>query len=162
VPAKGRLAGAGRKSANWGGKSTVTTLEGVKICGGSASCVALIVALSVAVGTIGGMAGSVAGALQAEPSKEIAFAEEVITVVIADQKMQEILCSKVGQVARSQTRTSIVIGQDQGPSLPDVKIAYSSLSAQGIDTVLEIAISRVALTGDWDLNPPLVFQNPDV
>jgi hypothetical protein len=158
VPAKGRLAGAGRKSANWAGKSTITTLQGVKICGGSAPCAALIVALSVAVGTIGGMAGGVAGALQAEPSKEIAFAEEVITVVIADQKMQEILCSKVAQVARSQTRTSIVVGQDQGPSLPDEKIAYSSLAAQGIDTVLEIAITRVALTGDWDLNPPLVFQ----
>ena len=162
VPAKGWLAGAGRKSARWAGKGALGTWEvgehlgaGGDAMGGVA---ALFVGLSVAAGTIGGIAGGVAGAFQAEPSDEVRFAEEIITTVMADLKMQETLCSRVAQVARSQTGNHVVVVPDQGPPSPEEKNTFGSLAEKGIDTVLEIAISRVALAGDWDLNPPLMFQ----
>lgn len=160
VPAKGWLAGAGRKSARWAGKGALGPLEGAHACGGDGSglCGLLIIALSVTAGTIGGLAGGVAGAIQAEPHKKIDVAEDVITTVIASLNMQERLCDQVALLARSRTHAQIVVVPDRGPVAPEEKISYTALAGKGIDTVLEVAVPRFALTGDWDINPPLQFQ----
>jgi len=100
VPAKGWLAGAGRKSARWAGQGAMAPLQGAS--GGDSSGLGglLIIALSVTAGTIGGLAGGVAGAFQAEPSEKVESAEGVITTVIASLNMQETLCGLVKQIAQ--------------------------------------------------------------
>ena len=160
VPAKGWLGGAGRKSLRWMGKGALGPLEAGHGCNGDNTglCGLLIIALSITAGTIGALAGGVAGAIQAEPSKKVAFDEEVITTVIASLKMQEALCDRVVQVAQCETCDRIVRVPVQGPAAREEKGSYASLAAEGIDTVLEIAIPRFALSGEWDINPSLQFQ----
>lgn len=160
VPAKGWLAGAWRKSTRWAGKGSLKSLEGIEACRGDSSggCGILVIAISVAAGAIGGVAGGVAGAVQAEPYKKIDLAEEIITTVIDSLNMQESLCSQVALLARKQTRAQIVVVADQGPAAPEEKNTYGALAGKGIDTVLEVAIPRFALAGDWDINPPLQFR----
>jgi hypothetical protein len=160
VPAKGWLAGAGRKSAQWAGKGAFGPMGGSSGCGGDSSglCGLFVIALSVTAGTIGGLAGGVAGAIQSEPSQKVGFAEAVITNVIAGLNMQENLCDRVTKFALNQTSENIVVVTKQGPISPEEKNSYGSLAGKGIDTVLEIAITRFALAGDWDINPPLQFQ----
>ena len=160
IPAKGWLAGAGRKSARWAGKGALGPLQAPSGCGGDRSglCALLIIAFSVTAGTIGGLAGGVVGAFQAEPSKKVGFAEEVITTVIDSLKMPEALRDRVAQVARSRTGDRMVVVPNQGPPGTEENNPYGYLAEKGIDTVLEIAIPRFALAGESDINPPLEFQ----
>ena len=159
VPAKGWLAGAGRKSAIWGGKGLAFPYNlGMGGNCRESLCGLFILTLVVTAGTIGGLSGGVVGAIQAEPSKKVSHDEEVIATVIASMKMQESLCSRVEQVAQSRTLDHFVVVADQGPTAPEEKNSYGSLAEKGIDTVLEIAIPRIALAGDWDINPSLQFQ----
>ena len=159
VPAKGWLAGAGRKSAVWAGKGFVGFFYGIGDSGGCGpDCVLILLAVSVTAGTVGGLSGGVVGAIQAEPSIKVDYDEEAIKTVIASMKMQESLCSRVAQVAQSRTLDHFVVVTDQGPTSPEEKNLYGSLAEKGIDTVLEIAIPRIALAGNWDVNPPLQFQ----
>jgi hypothetical protein len=159
VPAKGWLAGAGRKSARWAGKGALGPLSaggGGKDSSGLGTL--FLLALSVTAGTIGGVAGGVAGAIQAESSEQVDNAEKVITTVIDSLKMQETMCERVSQVANKQTRDHIAVIPDQGPAYPEERKSYGSLAVKGIDTILEISIPRFALAGDWDINPPLQFH----
>lgn len=160
VPAKGWLAGAGRKSARWAGKGTLGTLSGVQACNGDGSglCAFLVLALSVTAGTIGGLAGGVTGAVQAESSDKVNLAEEVITTVIDSLNMQESLCEEVALQTREQGHTHVTVITDQGPAVPDATNFYSSIASEGIDSILVVAIPRFALAGEWDINPPLQFQ----
>ena len=161
VPAKGWLAGAGRKSARWAGKGASSVLVGgAQGCGGDSSgiCAALVIAFTVTTGVVGGLAGGVAGAIQAEPSRDVSFAEEVIMTVIDSMNIPENLRDRAATVAQSQTSNNIVVVPNQGPASSEEKLLHTSLTEQGIDTILEISVSRLALVGDWDLNPPLEFQ----
>ncbi len=158
VPAKGWLGGAGRKSIRWGGNAALAPFAGN--CAGDRSglCAMFLTALSVTAGTIGGLAGGVAGAFQATPSKEVRFSEEVITTAIASLNMQEDLCRRVSEVAQSKTLNHILLIAEQNPPVAEEKDRYSPLAAKGIDTVLEISVLRLALAGDWDIDPPLQYQ----
>lgn len=160
VPAKGWLAGAGRKSARWAGKGLFESAGNTSNCRGDTTglCAFLVITLVVTTATVSGLAGGVTGAIQAEPSKKVRFAEEVITTVIASLKMQETLCDRVALVAENQTGDRVVVVPGQGPASPEEKSSYGSLAGKGIDTVLEIAVPRLALVGDWDVNPALQFQ----
>jgi hypothetical protein len=160
LPAKGWLGGAGRKSVRWMGKGALVPLAIAEGCSGDETgfCGLLILALSVTAGTVGGLAGGVAGAIEAEPAQKVALDEEVINSVIAGLKMQESLCDRVVQLNQCAGCNDIVRLPDQLAAVPGETISYGALAAEGIDTVMEIAIPRFALSGEWDTNPPLQFQ----
>lgn len=160
TPAKGALGGAGRKSVRWMGKSILGSLEGAEGCTGDSTgiCAVLVIAVSVTASIIGGLTGAITGAVEGEPSDRVAFAEEVLETVIGAQQMQERLADRVAQVAECRTCRSVVRVHKVGPQSKVEAVSYASLAREDIDNVLELNIERVALTGDWDVNPPLTFQ----
>jgi gas vesicle protein len=168
VPAKGPLAGAGRKSARWAGTGMgVGGISGLSLiadtcqndktgifCGTSFVVATGLAAIGL---VMGGTAGSVVGAFKAESSSDVSQAEEIITAIITSQDMQRNLCNHVAEVARQKPRNVVSI-QDQIPSVAENSNQYRFLAEKNIDTILELSLTRIALEGEWDINPPLTFQ----
>jgi hypothetical protein len=71
--------------------------------------------------------------------------EAAITAAFADRNLQEVLREQVLRVAPVRTGQSFVLPSDLGPSSTSEGGSYQPLASQGIDTVLEIGVQRVAL-----------------
>ncbi len=154
VPAKGRLAGAGRRAANWAAAGAAAPLSGG---GGGGAGAIILLAFSVTAGTIGGLAGTVSGAVHAESAAKVSETEAVLKNALVSLKMQETMLDRVVRAAQNQARQHLVVLPDKGPESPEEKIDYRSLAAKGIDTVVEVAITSFGLAGPWDVNPLLNF-----
>ena len=115
------------------------------------------------VGTIGGCVDCVAGcalvlatpylatrfamdqAAKGVPADTIAAAETAIKAVLAEQKPQAMARDTLYGVAAARTGQLLVLLPAPGPATPSEAPRYRHLAAQGIDTVLEIAVRRIAL-----------------
>jgi sugar lactone lactonase YvrE len=151
TPAKGALAGAGRRATRWAGK-----VGGALSRGGCYGYGCLGVLGLTVVGTVGGaLVGGVSGAVSALPAETVKGAEAVLARSLCEVNLPEELRDRVVKVARQRARLVVVAVPDQGPSSPDEPTNYASAAGQGIDSILEISVSSVGLAGEWDIDPPL-------
>ena len=161
APAEGGLAGAGRRAASWAGKAAGTVARApVGGCGGGYGCGLVgIIWLAALVGsTVGGaVAGAVSGAVDALPPDMVREAEATLTQSLAALKLQEQVRDRVVQVARNKRRHPVRVLADAGPLSPEEQATYASAASHDIDSILEISVLTVGLTGDWDANPPLAL-----
>ena len=162
TPAKGWAGGAGRgapRGAVQGfGSSLRVFAELGRGCSEPVLCgAALLVGLGIlaAATTVGTVVGAVHGAATAEPAAKVAEEEAALKNALAGLKIQEAIRDYVIQVALEQTRHLLVVLSDQGPTALDEKISYRAPASQAIDTVLEVSVLSLGLTGEWAVNQPL-------
>jgi tetratricopeptide (TPR) repeat protein len=75
----------------------------------------------------------------------IGAAEAAIKVVLAERNPQAVAQEALYRVATTQTGQTLVLLPNSGSVTPPEAPRYPHLAAQGIDTVLEIAVQRIAL-----------------
>jgi hypothetical protein len=119
-----------------------------------------VVILGVLIGaaTVGAVTGAVMGAVTAESTAKVHDAEAALAHALAELKIQETLGDRLVTIARDDTRLALVPGGDVGPTESDMAVDYRPLAAQGMDTVLEVSVIRLGLTGDRSVNPPLALS----
>ncbi len=111
-------------------------------------------AFGVLLAPVFGMGGAVYGAIAAESAATVGEAEGTLKKIVADLKIQESMQDCVLQMAREQTRYSFILLDDWGPTVPGEGVDYSSLTIEGVNTILEISVERLGLLGEG-INPPL-------
>lgn len=162
TPARGAASGAGRGVATGAAKGFEFG-AGLGCAGGGGGGIgaagAGIICLGswLAGGIIGTVVGGLGGAATAEPAATVEEAETALKKALADLNIQEAMQDRVLQVARQQTRHPLVLLTDPSPTTRDEEISYSSLTREGIDTVLEVSVPTLGLAGKWGVNPPLVL-----
>ncbi len=162
TPAEGALAGAGRRAASWAGNAAGTVASAPPHgCAGGYGCAGVaIVWLALLVGsTVGGaVAGAISGAVDALPPDMVREAEVTLTQSLADLKLQEQVREHVVQLAQTKRRDPVRVLEDAGPLSREEQATYGAAARHGIDSILEISVLTIGLTGAWDANPPLALM----
>lgn len=118
----------------------------------------LVVGAATAVGSaivgapIGATLGAMKGATKDPPAEAVRKAEADLQDLLAVLKVQEGMRDHVVQLTRDQTQHPVLL-MDHGPTTQEKKPTYRALATEGIDTVLELNVSRVELSGPWAVNP---------
>jgi hypothetical protein len=132
---------------------------------GSFACGPFFPACAIVFGTIAGVGGLVVGAgtgavvanINAD-AKTLERIESSLSEAIADHDLQAELRSRVLQRSHAMGIRGVSdLGASQfseAPAMPD----YSQYLSQDVQTILEIGISQIALTGDSSRNPTLVLS----
>ena len=120
---------------------------GFFVVGGATAGASALVAAPV-----GAAAGAIKGAVKAPPRATVKKAEADLKTILADLNIQEAMRDQVVQLAREQTHDVVVLA-DQGPTAHDKKPSYRSLATEGIDTILELGVSAIELSGPWGVHP---------
>lgn len=149
TPAKGAAAGAGAGMVS-GALAPLEALSG----GGNGYAAILAIALV----PVGAVVGGVGGAVMADSAENVNAREATLKTAFADLKMQEALRDRVqARVADLRTFTATLFA-DQGPAMEGQQPDYQSLKTSGIDTVHEVAIQKLVLTGSGRVNPDLAVR----
>lgn len=152
--AKGAAKGAGYTllgGAYCAGGAVIGGREaGVLLAG---ACLALGIGLAPVGALVGGMYGIVKAKSAAESNKRTPARKRPLARV----DVQEMLRSRTLQVARDRLSRDLVSIVDKGPAWPGENVDYRSLVGEGVDTVLEIGVSKVSLVGDQGIDAPLAL-----
>ena len=113
-------------------------------CSGDACGFVAVVMLGVLIraATVGAVTGSVIGAVTTEWAAKAREAEAALQHAFAELKIQKTLRDRLVTLARDETRLDFVLGGDVGPTDRNVDVDYRPLAAQGIDTILELSVTR--------------------
>ena len=126
--------------------------------GASGGGAALYLLFLGALATAAAPVGAVVGAVKAMPGREAVASEALAKVILERLRTQEVLRDEVLRVGTEKTGRRQVLIEGVGPSSAENVATYESLAGQGIDTVLEVALQRIALETDtWGSDPPLTF-----
>ena len=135
-------------AAGGGGSGGGVGVLGVAlVVGGATAGASALVAAPV-----GAAVGAVRGALKAPPRAAVKKAEAELATILADLNIQEAMRDQIIQLVQEQTQHFVLL-TDQGLTAHDTETSYRSLSGEGIDTVLELGVSAIELSGPWGLNP---------
>ncbi len=129
-------------------------------CSGRDCGFVVVVILGVLIGaaTVGAVTGAVVGAVSAESAAKVRDAEAALTRALAELRIQETLRDRVVTIAREDARLALLPGGDVGPTESDMAVDYRPLAAQDMDTILEVSVIRLGLTGDRRVNPRLALS----
>jgi len=154
VPAKGRPEGAIKGAAI----AFVGVLgEGIRGANGiSGEAAGFYLLFLLALATAATPVGAVVGAVRAMPGKEAASSEVLAKEILERMRTQEILRGEILDAGIENSGHRLIPVDGVGPSSMDNVVTYESLAGKGIDTVLEVALQRIALESEkWGSNPPL-------
>ncbi|PYQ02530.1 MAG: hypothetical protein DMF83_23355 [Acidobacteria bacterium] len=125
---------------------------GAVVCG---AALAFGLGVAAAGGTVGALGGSVYGAVTAEPASRVDAAETGLKSAVSQANIQAALRDHVLEAVRRRSALNFVTVDDQGPSAVGERIDYRALAGEGIDTILEVSVLRIALVGQGGINPPV-------
>ena len=157
-------AGKGSAAARGALRGAGAALYPFSVLGGTCSgrdcgfVVVVILGVLLGAATVGAVTGAVVGAVTAESAAKVHDAEAALTHALAELKIQETLRDRLVTLARDDTRLALVPGGDVGPTDSDLAVDYRPLAAQGMDTLLEVSVIRLGLTGDRRDNPLLALS----
>jgi hypothetical protein len=161
LPGKGRvdgaIRGAGRGFLAWSGVALRIGAEALRGCTGEACGYVAIGMLAVvaATGTVGAVVGGLEGAVKSMPAAEARGIEEA-TRYLADLGIQETVRDRALAEAADLCGNPVLAVPDAGPAASDCVVDYRGLAAEGIDSVVEVAVLSVGFQGrQWGSRPPL-------
>ena len=156
VPAKGRPDGAVKGA----GIAFFGVLAGGMQggAGGAGPGAGLYLVFLAALASAAAPVGAVVGAIKAMPADEAAASEKLAKEILERMRTQEVLRDEVIRAGIETSGHRLIPVDGVGPSSADNVVTYESLAGKGIDTVLEVALLRIALESEmWGSDPPLKF-----
>ena len=163
-PAAGKVRGAAKGAAVGALGGAAAVAEGLRFtsggCSGDACGFVVVVMLGVLIGaaTVGAVTGAVIGAVTTESAAKAREATAALQHAFAELRIQQTLRDRLVTVARDEAQLDLMPVADPGPADPDVDVDYRPLAAQGADTILEVSMTQLGLTGDRSVNPLLVLS----
>jgi hypothetical protein len=153
----GRAAGAGK-----GAGSTFLSCLG-QLDPGTCSgefCGAVFI-LWIGVCGVAGVVGGVAGAVSASPAATVQQAEADLTAAVTARTIQTALRDRITTVALANATplTTVIPGSQPSPA---PTIDYRPLAAEGIDSVLEVTVTRAGTQGTGINAPVQIYMEAHV
>jgi hypothetical protein len=110
---------------------------------------------------VGGPLEAMVGAATFEWADRARKAEAALQHAFAELKIQQPLRDRLVALARDEGRFDLGPGGDIGPTGPEEDVDYRPLAAEGIDTILEVSVTRLGLErrhpNEGGPNPPLAL-----
>lgn len=106
--------------------------------------------IGVIAGTMaaGGMAGSaVAKYQETMPAKTEEEVRTVVDKAVAGLDLQNAFAERLMAMVRTEPRNQLAVISAAGPDKPGARPDYTQLHTDGIDTVLEVAVTEIGLSG---------------
>ncbi len=153
IPAKGRPAGAAKGAA-----IAFFGILGGGMQGGAGAGpgIGFYLVLVTALATAAAPVGAIVGAAKAMPGEEAESSERLAMEILERAGTQEVLRDEILEAGSWETDRGFLPVDGIGPVSSDNDATYSFLAGSGIDTVLEVAMKRIALETDkWGSDPPL-------
>ena len=97
---------------------------------------------------LGGPVEAMVGAATTEWADRVQKAEAALQHAFAGLTIQQALRDRLVALARDEARLDLRPGGDVGPTRPEVDVDYRPLAAAGIDTVLEVSVTRLGLVDE--------------
>lgn len=144
----GPAKGAGEGAKRGGGTGAVGTFAGWAAWGGPYGA---IVGLLTA--PVGAAVGAVSGALLARPSEEVEGEFALLRTAIGERDIQGCLQAQTDSAAHRWSSEMVDSRPERGPEAIEQAADYRALHSEGIDTVFEVAVERVAVAG-WGFRSP--------
>jgi hypothetical protein len=96
------------------------------------------------------------------PAATVAEAESLINQAVAGLGMQNALAKQIATMVQTDSLVRLAAVNAQGPDKLADQPDYTPLRAEGIDSVLEVAITEIGLSGcisnDWECKPPQLLH----
>lgn len=160
TPLRGRAAGAAKGAGAGALAGAGEFLDAFAFAGGGCSgivdCSAVIL-LHTAFMAAGVVIGGIAGAVEAVPEEAARQIEAQIVAVLSEARPQEALRQAVIKAAAEGVSGSVVELTTPGPGTAEERFDYGSFRAFGVDTVLEVGITRLGLAGRGGADPQLLL-----
>lgn len=144
----GPAKGAGEGAKRGGGTGAVGTFAGWAGWGGPYGA---IVGLLTA--PVGAAVGAVSGALMARPTGEVESEFALLRTAIGERDMQACLQAQTDSAAHRWGSEMVDSRPGRGPEAIEQAADYRALYTEGVDTVFEIAVERIAVEG-WGFRSP--------
>ncbi|MBI5623754.1 MAG: hypothetical protein HY924_08255 [Elusimicrobia bacterium] len=148
TPAKGALDGAGRGAAS---------AAGALFGAASESKSGEVAAIGILLTPAGALVGGVAGAILAEKPEVVEAWEAEVGEGLRALGAQAGLRDAVLKWGLRKTSIKLMPLDGQGPASLEGQPDYSGLKDRGVDTVLEVSVLGVGLSGAKTLNPDLAL-----
>ena len=100
---------------------------------------------------------AIMGAIVAVPEGTAQQIDAEVARVFSTEPVQARLFEKVTKIVRRDTGKSVRALAVEGPRQDEATPDYRALAAQGIDTILEVGVTRVGLAGVGGADPELVL-----
>ncbi len=154
--AKGAAAGALGVTAGMAGAAAFSRVG----CSGEGCALAAVIGLGVLIGaaTVGTVVGAIVGAVTTESAVKAREAQAALQHAYAELNIQQTLRDRIVSIARAEAQFDLIPVADPSPADPDVDVDYRPLVAQDLDTVFEVSVTGLGLTGDRSVNPPLALS----
>ena len=157
TPAKGAGKGAAGGAAT-GVKIPIKIMKGTGECAIHFAPCAVMTVLTVPFIPVGALVGSIGGAITADSAEDVNAREATLRKALASLNMQQALRKQVLKTTTKLTTFPIELASDNRVVMAGADSNYHPLRAEGFDTVHEVAISRLTLTGSGRVNPNLAIR----
>lgn len=108
-------------------------------------------------GAFVGVIGAMIGASEALPAEEVEKAEAVLKDALSPQHIQTAMADAMRDFMRREANIPVVVVKGREGLADNDVSAFSAGTDRRVDTVLELKVSMLGLTGPWTINPPLNF-----
>jgi len=155
TPSKGSKEGA-KDGAVVGALAPIEVTFGAVVAAGCGDPYCLLLPLAgVALAPVGAVVGAVGGAVTADPEEVVSGREAIIQDAITKLRMQEHMHEQfVSRLAASNTFPFRAL-EEAGPTAPEEKPDYRQFKDDGIQTINEISVKMLRLTGLGKVKPRL-------
>jgi len=154
IPAKGAAEGA-MGGAKAGAMAPIQLAsEAIKKCNDPV-CSILLSGVGLVFAPVGAIVGGVGGSITADSAEVVNMRETKVKLALIDLRMQEHIRDRFSSRLADLKTFPIKTLPDAGPAEDGQKIDYSPMKSKGIDTVSEIAVRSLALSGDGFVKPDL-------
>ncbi len=155
--AHGRIGGAGKGA----GSAFLSCLGQLGNGSCSGDICGAVVILWLGICGVAGAVGGVAGAVTASPAAAVQEAEANLTAAMSARTIQSALRDRIASVSRVNGTTLTTVNPGPRPaSVPAMD--YSLLASAGIDSVLEVAVTRAGTQGAGINAPVQIYMEAHV
>lgn len=149
IKLEGFTHGKGEGAASGAGKTFSSCMSGAALAGPLALILGLVVC------PIATPVGAIVGAVQAPSSGEVHTSEAAISTALAVKKIQDELREQVVAAALANGSSLVTVSPESAQHAAQLR-DYRSLAAAGVDTVLEVTLTKVGTEAAASgFNPPL-------
>jgi hypothetical protein len=124
-------------------------------CGGPA-CI-LVIPIAGLAAVVGAVVGGIHGGTTATSRTLVVEANAALREAASELDVNEVLSDRVSDFAREHTSHHVVTPPGNVRSSPGAAQGYGALTTAGVDTVVEVGVQGLLLSGPWEANPELAL-----
>ncbi len=149
LPAKGSVEGAQRGAALG---AAVPIAVGLQV-----APIPYVFLAGVVLAPVGAVFGTVVGATEALPAEQVEKAEAVLKGALSPRHVETAMADAMRKFMRREARLPVVFAKGLEGRADGGGASLGAGTRRWVDTMVELKVTMVGLTGPWTINPPLSF-----